>query len=91
MSSESSDLLEMELFYNSSGKLSFREDKKPGETDEVSSWIVVNFIEGTVDHVFRGDSCPWPRNSKECFSHIPMHTGSGEVVCEKCGEPCSFF
>ena len=28
---------------------------------------------------------------KECLSHIPMHTGSGEVVCMECGEPCNFL
>ena len=22
--------------------------------------------------------------------HKPYHTGSGEVVCSECGEPCSF-
>lgn len=27
---------------------------------------------------------------KQKCAHVPSHTGPGEVVCAKCGEPCSF-
>ncbi len=27
----------------------------------------------------------------ECPPHNPVHTGSGEIVCRKCGEPCAFL